>query len=482
VLGAGIEPARAEAQGILSRRPPPRIPRFHSNRHRREPRLPAPLRTKSDTTSDTGEDDPDGENPLPAPSLGNTTKKQSGPYKSSVRGSNQNDRRTRRKARYDLRDVLHEVSSLPRVAACGRFRVSGGEGPEIRMTGEEGDRVAHFAKVQLCGRVWVCPVCGPRIRQLRAEDLDQACIRWIMRYGPGSIMLLTLTLPHDFSQALSDLLRTVRDAFSLLASGRAWQEDKVLYGLAHHVKAHDVTVGPNGWHPHLHLVLFGLRVLTAADVASLSSHLFERWAEAIVKHGGRRPGSRHGVSLEQARSRNDVSRYVCQVVAGDGDRPIPVALEVARGDLKASHNAGHRTPWQILADFKTDGDCKGLALWLEWEKATRGVHAIRWSKGLRADVGMADELTDEDIVAIEVGGDVVYTFSRLEWRLLVSRRGAMALILEAAEKGGADAVRGLLARLEQPNLAAKRVLRPTVELARPGDIDDEVVREAAEAK
>jgi len=453
MLGAGIEPARACAQGILSRNPPPRLPPFRWNRHRREPRPSAPSRTKSDTTSDTGEDDPDRENPLPLSAgagverpLGNTTKKPSGsPPNLTAPDAAQDARRTRRKARYDLRDVLHEVSSLPRVAACGRFRLSGGVGPEIRcQTSDEGHRIAHFAKVQLCGRVWACPVCGPRIRQRRAEDLDLACVRWIERYGTGSVMLLTLTLPHDFGQALAELLGTVREAFSILVSGRAWQEEKALYGLRHHVKAHDVTVGPNGWHPHLHLVLFGARVLSTAEVESLANRLFERWAAAISRRGGRRPSRTHGITLEQARSRNDIARYVCQVVAGDGERPTPVALEVARGDLKASRNPGHRTPWQVLADFKTDGESSALALWLEWEKATRGVHAIRWSKGLRAEVGMIDELTDEEVVAVEVGGEILHTFSRQEWTLLTRRRGAMAYVLEAAESGGAVAIADFL--------------------------------------
>jgi hypothetical protein len=79
-------------------------------------------------------------------------------------------------------------------------------------------------------------------------------------------MLLTLTLPHDFGQPLTELLDTVRQSFSILVSGRRWQEDKTRFGLMHWVRAHDVTVGPNGWHPHLHIVLLGSRRLSSREL------------------------------------------------------------------------------------------------------------------------------------------------------------------------------------------------------------------------
>jgi hypothetical protein len=233
----------------------------------------------------------------------------------------------------------------------------------------------------------------------------------------------------------------------VLVSGRAWQEDKLRFGLCHHVKAHDVTLGPNGWHPHLHTVLLSGQASALEELDLLTTRLFDRWANAIVQQGSRRPSREHGISLEQARSRSDISRYVCQVVAGEGEHPTPVALEVVRGDLKTSHNAGHRTPWQVLADFSSSGECKHLTPWREWEKATRGIHAIRWSKGLRNEVGLADELTDDELMAIEIGGEVVFTFSRLQWTVLTRRRGGMVQVLERAESGGALAVSQFVAVL-----------------------------------
>jgi Replication protein len=296
--------------------------------------------------------------------------------------------------------------------------------------------IAHFAHVMLCGRVWVCPVCGPKIRQKRATELDLACARWIEGHGVASLLLLTLTLPHDFGEPLGDLLKTVRDSFTSLVSGRAWQSDKQRFGLAHWVRAHDITVGKNGWHPHLHIVLFARAPLSANQCTALEDSLYSRWVRVVTNRGFRPPSRQYGIQLEQARSRADAARYVCQVVAGEDDRAIPVAMEVARGDLKTSLYAGQRTPWQVLADFASTGDCADLSLWREWENATERVQAIRWSCGLRNEIALGEEATDDEVVQAVVGGEVVYTFAMPEWRLLCRTRGARAKALQRGEEGG----------------------------------------------
>ena len=59
-----------------------------------------------------------------------------------------------------------------------------------------------------------------------------------------------------------------------------------------------------------------------------------------------------------------------------------VGNEMARADLKQGRD-GHRTPFEILDDFRWTGDLEDLALWHEYERATKGQQAITWSKGLR---------------------------------------------------------------------------------------------------
>ena len=309
--------------------------------------------------------------------------------------------------------------------------------------------MAHFANVALCGRVWLCPVCGPKIRDHRSNELDVAGAAWIRKHGIGSVMLLTLTMPHDFAQSLDQLFGTVRAAFTSLVSGRAWKENKSRYDLAHWVRAYDVTIGPNGWHPHLHVVVLGRRCLSASELVELELDLFARWRTTIASRGFRAPTREHGVRLEQARTRVDLSRYVCQVVVGGDEKGLPVALEVARGDLKVSRRSGHRTPWQVLADFAETGDSADLTVWREWEQASSWVHAIRWSNGLRNEVGLDGALTDDEAVAVEVGGEVVYVFAMTDWAMVCRVRGGRGEVLRAAEEGGTAGVVRFIAHLRE---------------------------------
>jgi len=366
-----------------------------------------------------------------------------------------NPRSSVRAARFAKRKTLRQITTIERHHSCGRYPLKSGR-VQVRLAGDDYP-VAHYSRVQLCGHIWTCPVCSPRIRQVRAGDVDQAAATWLTRCGPGSVLLLTLTLPHDAGERLAVVLGAVRRAFSALVAGRAWQEDKAAFQLAHYIRAHDLTVGPKGWHPHLHILLFATRPLDQDAIAALRARLFRRWGAAVSELDRRAPSWEHGVSLEAARSRHDLTRYVCQVVTdADGQDGPDVAMEVARGDLKSSRHHGHRSPWQLLEDYGKTRTARDRQLFREYERATRGVKAIRWSNGLRAAVELGAELTDQQIVMEEIGGQVLYEFGPREWKGFRDARGffgpsAAAELLEQAELGGAGGVRAYLRALAQRN-------------------------------
>ena len=369
-----------------------------------------------------------------------------------------------RATRYAVRDVLRHVTGLRRHQGCGRHRIRDRD-VQLRLALEDGNAVAHYSGLQACGAIWTCPVCSPKIRQHRAVDADRACATWLAQHGAGALLLLTLTLPHDHGETLQTVLASTRAAFSALVSGRAWKADKSAYGVRHYIRAHDVTVGANGWHPHLHLLLFLDRALTAEQLQAFRDRLFHRWGAAVASLDRRAPSYAHGVKLEAARSRADAARYVCQVVAGDPEHAVPVAYELTRGDLKTSHHAGQRTPWQVLADYGDGHRERDRQLWLEYERATRRVNAIRWSVGLRRAVQLdTPELSDEQIALAEVGGDVLLTFTREQWRTLRDAAGffdrtARSELLDAAELDGLAGVTRYLQLLERRQ-ALDRAERP----------------------
>lgn len=419
-------------------------------------------------------------------SLGTTTKIPSGPPGPADPAQLAQLAADRRRARFYLREVLRDASQVGRVGACGRRRINAERDPEVKLADQEGRRAAHFAGVQLCGRVWLCPVCGPHIRQVRALEVDRGLSRWLsgeVEHGGALVtapvvMLLTLTVRHSRRDSLAALVGQIKASFTALVSGRAWVDTRADFGLVGFIRAHDTTVGPNGWHPHLHVILLGSRALDVRELRALKRSLYRRWAGTLGRLAGdeARPSYRNGIDLELARSSADVARYVAQVgagedapaiaarvarsagpllvetagaeaVSGEARRARPVALELARGDLKTARTVDgrkHRTPWEVLADLAATGDVADLELWREWERATKGVHALQWSKGLKKLLGVADT-TDDEIVAVEVGGEVLYTFDAEAWQAVTMTHGARARVLELAEKKGARAIAAYVA-------------------------------------
>lgn len=362
-----------------------------------------------------------------------------------------------RASRWALRDGVQSITNNRRLVGCGRRATQ--HNPAIRLVAQDhGLSVAHYSNVQLCGLVHLCPVCSPRIRAERATEINEALARWNAARGNGSIALATLTLPHVWDEPLSALLSLVADGFARLTQGKAWKTLREEFGLAGYIRAHDITHGANGWHPHLHVVLLAEKPISDRAARRLRAALFDQWKAAVVAVGHRAP-DRRACSVEVARNAAAVSGYVAQVVAGKNEngRPLGVAFEVARGDLKTSRNTGQRTMWEILGSAvarPTNGTTvslaqrRDLALWREWEAASKGVHAIQWSRGLRALAGATDEKTDEEVVAIEIGGDIVYEFrDRNEWRAVVARQGARLRLLRAAERWQGKGVARLVQRI-----------------------------------
>ena len=368
--------------------------------------------------------------------------------------------RERRDDRLALQATLREVSTLPRVQACGLYRVPSHAGVSVwnRRHRQTGENVAHVSSVMRCANVWACPICGPRIRSYRAADLDTAAGRWL-EMG-GGIALLTLTVPHHGGSQggeLKPMLRRLRTALGAALAGRGWKDLRQAHGVAHWVKAWDVTHGPNGWHPHVHALLFTLAPLDDAAVAELRQALARRWTDAVWAQGFDAPHDIHGVHLERARERSDAARYVCQVIGETESDAAPwsVAEETARADLKQSRHQGHRTPWQILDDFQRDGEFRDLVLWRDYERATKGVHSIRWSKGLRKVLALEQEISDQDAASQGPAPDpnlsepmLVTVLRAEEWSLIRRQRGGVSQLLTLAEGGGAEAVAAWLRTLE----------------------------------
>ncbi|MGO9079048.1 MAG: hypothetical protein ACLQDY_08380 [Streptosporangiaceae bacterium] len=353
-------------------------------------------------------------------------------------------RETRRHVRYAQRAALWDVSSLERVRKCGRV-THGGDGGSVQIAvrrsaraGAEPSPIAHFSGLTTCGSIHGCPVCGAKIRTRRAGDISHFAAAW--HDDGNTVVMASFTFPHRLGMRLSLLLDLVSDGFRSVISGRPWRRLRDRARIAGTIRATEITWSPSaGWHPHAHALIFCRGELDACGLAELGAGLSARWGRFITGRGFPRPHAVHGVDLRVCTSAAEAGAYIAKTQDGHA-----VGHEMARADLKQGRS-GSMTPFEILDEFRWTGDVEYLALWHEYEKATRGRQAIAWSKGLPALAGEA-ELTDEEVAAEEVGGEPVAMLDSDTWHAVAARPGLDAAILSAAEAGGLPAVNELLAR------------------------------------
>jgi hypothetical protein len=316
---------------------------------------------------------------------------------------------------------------------CGAVPV--GDRVEIRMK----DGSAYYCGLETCGNVWLCPVCSAKIHHRRAAELRDALTTWT-EHG-HSATLVTITVPHDLDDPLSVLLDAQKDAWKHVTAGAAWQRLKRRLGIAGHIIALEFTWGDeNGWHPHHHVLLVHDHDLDAAAIAVLHGHIHSRLGAACRDHGLRQPDQLHAVRIDPNVSPTAAGAYVAK---GGGWTP---AEEMTRGDLKTSRT-GSRTPFQILADYYATGDTRDRQLWNEYARATRGLAAVRWSRGLRGAIlgpSAAPEKTDHELAVDDTNGELVTHIPLAAWSA-IRLAGLDLVLLVAAENGGESAAQSVAA-------------------------------------
>jgi hypothetical protein len=329
--------------------------------------------------------------------------------------------------------VLWHKSSLSRCRSCGRIPI--GEGVSLVDNGG----IGHYRGLVTCGSIWACPPCSAKIRNARALEIATAAGNW-HRAG-NSVLMMTLTSPHDLGMPLADLLKVISRSFSAVISGRPWLRLKKLVPVVGTIRSVEVTYGPNGWHPHIHVLVFIDGQADAAQLAALGIHVRSKWSSFITRAGYRPPSELHGVKIDVCTSAAEAGLYIAKTQ--DGRSP---GNELARADLKSAR-PGHQVPFGILGEIADTGDLSGLPLWHEYERATKGHQAITWSKGLRRLLlGVEPERSDEELAAEEVGGDLVLEISKPAWRVITRHLGLETRLLEAFERGGQAEAVALAAR------------------------------------
>ncbi len=362
----------------------------------------------------------------------------------------------RRRGRFEARHTLWDESTLPRVRSCGRARQDKAAPITVKVSTGPGGRKAGYGGLQSCGSVWACPVCSAKIAAHRQGEIERALTAWVeqgghkpLRFGPedeqgdeqgprGRVALASFTMRHKKGHRLTTLWDGQATAWHAVASGGGWADDQAAHGsdylrlvtrgkragqfvLARRIpliRVFETTHGDeNGWHTHVHCLVLLPEGATHESVQALGASMFGRWRDSLKRQGFQAPSSRRGWDMELLTGDPSagLADYFTKAV-------YSASMEAARGDMKDAKN-GNRTPFRVLRDVVEQGVVDDLEIWHEWERGSKGRRQIAWSVGLRAELlPEEEELTEQDIVDLDEGGEAETTIDDDLWNVVQARR------------------------------------------------------------
>lgn len=294
--------------------------------------------------------------------------------------------RVRRRIQRLLRGALPE-SEWGRVNRCGWSM-----GALVTLLGASGGR-ASWSGVEHCNSVWSCPCCAARIREGRRNEILKAVHQ--ARDRRWRMFFVTFTVPHDRETPLKESLRGLTEAFRRIRNYRGlapfWS------AMVGFIKAVEVQVGSHGFHPHLHVLV----MTNGCDLVNdeIEKKLKASWATAVVKEGLARPKDEVGVVVEETLDPETTADYLVKV------QENKLTLEMSRSDLKSGREGRegewHCSPFDLMTKEIELPISVGLRkkLFVEFYKATKGVSAIRWSRGLKSLFDL-EEVSDEELGAL----------------------------------------------------------------------------------
>lgn len=322
----------------------------------------------------------------------------------------------------------------PRPARCS-WRI----GDQVSVHADAGH--SHFSGTERCGSIWSCPVCASVIRAERGREITEA-VEAHQAHG-GSVVFVTLTLRHKATDLLALTLDTALEGWRVITGHRRWRGAhgvKNTYGVNGYIRATEVTYGAaNGWHPHLHMLLFLDRSLGDREVDALGDEIHSLWAGYALKRTGRMPSRDRGIDVQRVDDDGRVlAKYLGKVQDGGEAKKWTASAEMARSDVKHGRAGAHLAPFQLLDDQDQDAGLTAPArrrLWGEYVTATKGRRAITWSRGLKARYGIG-ERSDDEILEDTEAALAVWIVERGAYDRARRSEGAQRLAfgLEAAER------------------------------------------------
>ena len=315
-----------------------------------------------------------------------------------------------------------------RIRICSRHRR-----PDVAAIEVRGDRnrYPYFAGFQMCGSVWVCPVCAAKIQEYRAQELRKHYLDAWTKQG-GTVLMIGPTVPHTRADALEPLLRGYTDALRRFNTGRAMHRLRDELGFAGAIRALEVTWGDSGWHPHAHVLWF-IREEIALD--ELQHEAFKLW-EAAANRAGFTGLSARAFSVQDG---SGVRSYLSKMGREYG---WGTERELVKSHTKKAAG-GRMSPFDLLRANLDESKPELLARFREYAEAFHGRRQLYKSPSLK-DIFQVEERTDEQIAeSLNELDQVLALIDPLDLPM-VRRYNLQGEILETVHRYGGEGLQHLL--------------------------------------
>ena len=292
----------------------------------------------------------------------------------------------------------------------------------VSMRGNE----ATWSGLSCCGSAWGCPICAPVILRHHQEKISVAFD--VANENDYTVVFTTLTVPHKRFFSPTDLIFLIQAARKIYGKGGTRQRLERGMGRMGDITRLEVTDGPNGLHPHYHILTFFDCDLPEEGIINYIKYLSEKWTQAcrevgLVDDHNAAAFADHGFRAERVviERADTIAKYLAKMAfsqemtnAGDGKRG----------------KRGGRSMWDVLAGF-TRGDPSDTDKWLSYLAAFYRKPVVRWSPRLKRKLGV-DILDDEQIVNTDDGAEVQRVYEVRHYQQVV-HRGLWYPILRAVE-------------------------------------------------
>lgn len=350
---------------------------------------------------------------------------------------------------YDMLDHAQNLLTTEehRIRICGVYRLPQTE--NITITRNTDTKRASFGGLTNCGDVWACPVCSRKISEERRAEL-QTAVETAKKRGMA-VLMLTLTASHKITDKLADNREFIQKSWSRLTSGRWWHEMRDYFGIVGHVRSLEITHGDNGWHVHIHALIF--TDSHDVDTALFESYCKSRWTGIVSRLGGyatKANGAK--LSTHENRIAEYISKFGHMPNEQNGDHLSELKAgwneshEIAKQVSKVAKSDTGRTPFQLLKDGSL-GDKQSDALYCEYIRALKGARQLCWSNGLKKLLLNEEGKSDDELA----NTDELETVATIDIRTYhtICRLNVRGHILDLAANGHDIQLNDLLKYLEQ---------------------------------